>query len=81
MQLRERGHAGLLAPIIADCKDEVAMERVFQEHRPTIVFHAAAYKHVPMMELNPLQAVANNALAHRRCSRCSRSASGSSGSA
>ncbi len=59
-QLRGRGR---VTPIIADCRDEVAMERVFQEHRPTIVFHAAAYKHVPMMELNPLQAVANNALA------------------
>jgi FlaA1/EpsC-like NDP-sugar epimerase len=59
-QLRGRGR---VTPIIADCRDEVAMERVFSEQRPTIVFHAAAYKHVPMMELNPLQAVANNALA------------------
>ncbi len=62
MALRERGHAGMLVPVIADCKDEVAMERVFSTERPEIVFHAAAYKHVPMMELNPLQAVANNAI-------------------
>ena len=62
MELRERGHAGLLVPVIADCKDPVSMERVFAAERPEIVFHAAAYKHVPMMELNPLQAVANNAL-------------------
>ena len=62
MELRERGHAGLLVPVIADCKDPVSMERVFQAERPDVVFHAAAYKHVPMMELNPLQAVANNAL-------------------
>ena len=60
MELRERGHAGLLVPVIADCKDPVSMERVFQAERPDVVFHAAAYKHVPMMELNPLQAVANN---------------------
>ena len=62
MELRERGHAGLLVPVIADCKDPVSMERLFQAERPDVVFHAAAYKHVPMMELNPLQAVANNAL-------------------
>jgi FlaA1/EpsC-like NDP-sugar epimerase len=63
LELRERGHAGLLVPVIADCKDVAAMERVFATERPEIVFHAAAYKHVPMMELNPVQAVANNALA------------------
>jgi FlaA1/EpsC-like NDP-sugar epimerase len=62
MELRERGHAGLLVPVIADCKDTVSMERLFEAERPEVVFHAAAYKHVPMMELNPLQAVANNAL-------------------
>lgn len=62
LELRERGHAGLV-PVIADCKDRVALERVFAAERPDVVFHAAAYKHVPMMELNPVQAVANNALA------------------
>ena len=62
MELRERGHSNLV-PVIADCKDDVGMQRVFEAHRPDVVFHAAAYKHVPMMELNPVQAVANNALA------------------
>lgn len=65
MELRERGHAGLLVPVIADCKDVASMQRVFEGERPEIVFHAAAYKHVPMMELNPLQAVANNAIGTR----------------
>ncbi|HEX2502555.1 MAG TPA: nucleoside-diphosphate sugar epimerase/dehydratase [Miltoncostaeaceae bacterium] len=63
LELRERGHSGLLVPVIADCKDASAMERLFASERPEIVFHAAAYKHVPMMELNPVQAIANNALA------------------
>ena len=62
MELRERGFVNLV-PVIADCRDEVVLGRVFADHRPEIVFHAAAYKHVPMMELNPVQAVANNSLA------------------
>ncbi len=59
-QVRGRG---TVVPIIADCRDRSAMERIFVEHRPVVVFHAAAYKHVPMMELNPLQAIENNSLA------------------
>ena len=43
-----------------------AMREVFAEHRPTVVFHAAAYKHVGLMEGNPVEAVRNNALATRR---------------
>jgi FlaA1/EpsC-like NDP-sugar epimerase len=62
LELRERGHSGLV-PVIADCRDAVVMERVFARERPQVVFHAAAYKHVPMMELNPVEAIANNALA------------------
>ncbi|MCB0872538.1 MAG: polysaccharide biosynthesis protein [Actinobacteria bacterium] len=62
LELRERGWSGL-TPIIGDCKDEASMRKAFADCHPDIVFHAAAYKHVPMMELNPLQAVANNALA------------------
>lgn len=63
LELRRSASAPLLVPVIADCKDTALMKRVFTEHRPEIVFHAAAYKHVPMMELNPVQAVSNNALA------------------
>ena len=62
LELRERGYTGLV-PVIADCRDANAVERIFARERPEVVFHAAAYKHVPMMELNPLEAVANNGLA------------------
>lgn len=46
--------------IVASITDKVHMEKLFSAHRPEYVFHAAAYKHVPMMEDNPAQAVRNN---------------------
>jgi FlaA1/EpsC-like NDP-sugar epimerase len=55
----------MLAAVLADCKEEERMREVFAEYRPTIVFHAAAYKHVGLMESNPVEAVRNNALATR----------------
>ena len=69
LELRERGHSGLV-PVIANCRDAAAVERVFARERPQIVFHAAAYKHVPMMELNPIEAVANNSLATATLAEC-----------
>jgi len=51
--------------VLADCKDEDRMREVFAEHRPEVVFHAAAYKHVGLMEANPIEAVRNNAIATR----------------
>lgn len=47
---------------IADVTDRLKMEQIFAEHRPQIVFHAAAYKHVPLMEKNPAEAVKVNTL-------------------
>ena len=56
-----RDFAGLaVTPVIADIGDRPRIEAVFAEHRPAVVFHAAAHKHVPMMELNPGEAVKNN---------------------
>ncbi|WP_419786329.1 polysaccharide biosynthesis protein [Pseudodesulfovibrio sp.] len=46
--------------VLGSIADSDLMRRVFAEHRPDVVFHAAAYKHVPMLERNPWQAVRNN---------------------
>lgn len=48
--------------VIADINDQVTMGRVFGQHLPELVFHAAAYKHVPLMEHNPQIAIRNNVL-------------------
>ncbi len=50
----------VILPRIADVTDAVRMQHVFAEHCPSIVFHAAAHKHVPMMEANPGEAIKNN---------------------
>jgi FlaA1/EpsC-like NDP-sugar epimerase len=49
-------------PVLADVKDRVKIRRLFDRHRPDVVFHAAAYKHVPLMEANPLESVRNNVI-------------------
>ena len=64
-ELEQERHFARLAAVLADCKDATRMREVFDEHRPSVVFHAAAYKHVPLMEENPVEAVRNNAVATR----------------
>jgi FlaA1/EpsC-like NDP-sugar epimerase len=58
----ERGFAACV-PILRDAGHRSGMRQVFERYRPGVVFHAAAYKHVPLMEANPLESVRNNALA------------------
>ncbi|MCW3029974.1 MAG: polysaccharide biosynthesis protein [Solirubrobacterales bacterium] len=66
-ELRDERHvsASMLSAVLADCKEEERIREIFTEHRPTVVFHAAAYKHVGLMEANPIEAVRNNAIATR----------------
>jgi FlaA1/EpsC-like NDP-sugar epimerase len=68
-ELEEERHVRTATTVLADCKEEERMREVFTEHRPAVVFHAAAYKHVVMMENNPVEAVRNNALATRLVAR------------
>lgn len=51
-----------VVPVIADVTDEARLDVIFNAYRPDFVFHAAAYKHVPMMEANVVEAVRNNVL-------------------
>ncbi|MGI8479513.1 MAG: polysaccharide biosynthesis protein, partial [Gaiellaceae bacterium] len=60
----ERGFRATAA-VLADAGNERKMRQVLEKYRPAVVFHAAAYKHVPLMEANPLEAVRNNTLVTR----------------
>jgi FlaA1/EpsC-like NDP-sugar epimerase len=68
-ELEEERHVKTAVPVLGDCKEEERMREVLAEHRPAVIFHAAAYKHVTMMELNPVEAIRNNALATRVMAR------------
>lgn len=67
--LRSHGSAPQTAlrvhPVIADIRSPDRMRAVFEQYRPEIVFHAAAHKHVPLMEVNPTEAISNNVLGTR----------------
>jgi FlaA1/EpsC-like NDP-sugar epimerase len=58
-------------PVLADVKDRGKMRQVFERYRPDVVFHAAAYKHVPLLESNPIESVRNNVLGTRIVSEVS----------
>ena len=72
--LVEQEFAGLkptpdFEPLIADITDEQRMDQIMRLHRPEVVFHAAAHKHVPMMEWNPAEAIKNNVFGTRMLAR------------
>ncbi len=58
-ELRDE-HPGKVVPLIGDITDGARVDQVMAAHRPNVVLHAAAHKHVPMMEANPCEAVKNN---------------------
>jgi FlaA1/EpsC-like NDP-sugar epimerase len=70
LELQE-AHPGLhLVPVIADIRDGHRLHTVFARFRPHAVFHAAAHKHVPLMESNAADAVTNNVLGTKNVVRC-----------
>ncbi len=61
MELRNKYNREIeIVPVIGDIQDRTRMFEVMEEHRPFVVYHAAAHKHVPLMEYNPREAVKNN---------------------
>ncbi len=60
LELRAGQRPTAISTIIGDIQDAAFLEHIFARHRPQIVFHAAAYKHVPLMEHNAIEAVKNN---------------------
>ena len=68
-ELNELGFAGVIVPLVADILDRERMEFVFGRYRPEVVFHAAAHKHVFLMERQPAEAIRNNVLGTRQLAR------------
>jgi FlaA1/EpsC-like NDP-sugar epimerase len=61
-ELCARGGRNIVVPLVADISDPVRIRDIFHRHRPAVVFHAAAHKHVPMMESQPGEALRNNSM-------------------
>ncbi|MCX6053936.1 MAG: nucleoside-diphosphate sugar epimerase/dehydratase [Chloroflexi bacterium] len=60
LEIQESNPALPMVPVIVDVREDQRLDKVFKKYRPDIVFHAAAHKHVPLMEMNIAEAVNNN---------------------
>jgi len=67
--LLEEGWGSTIVPLIADVADEVRMREILERYRPQLIFHAAAHKHVYLMERQPGEAIKNNTLATANLAR------------
>lgn len=68
-ELVDMGYGGLMLPLVADILDEPRMRYIFSRFQPEVVFHAAAHKHVPMMENQPSEALKNNSFGTAQLAR------------
>lgn len=64
-ELEDQGYSSFVHPVIGDVTDALRLSSVLDKHRPHIIFHAAAHKHVPLVELNPAEAFKNNCMGTR----------------
>jgi FlaA1/EpsC-like NDP-sugar epimerase len=65
LELNKDSWDTVFIPYIGDIRDNDSLKICMEKHRPSYIFHAAAYKHVPMMEVNPVEAVKNNVVGTR----------------
>ena len=65
MEMQNENYCRNCEAILGHVQDETLMNDIFEKYKPEVVFHAAAYKHVPMLEKNPWQAVTNNIIGSR----------------
>ncbi len=65
LELQKMSIATNVVSVIADIRDKVGLEKIFDLYRPNLIYHAAAYKHVPLMEENPSQAIFTNVMGTR----------------
>ena len=63
--LIDLGYGSIIQPIVANVTDETQMRHILSVYKPDVIFHAAAHKHVPMMEYQPREAVQNNTFGTR----------------
>jgi FlaA1/EpsC-like NDP-sugar epimerase len=70
-ELSESENCGITLPLVADILDAHRMQHIFKRYIPEVVFHAAAHKHVPMMENQPGEAIQNNSLGSARLAEMS----------
>ncbi len=71
MELKQSSKNAPIVTIIASVRDKKRMEAVFEKYHPQVVFHAAAHKHVPLMENSPLEAIKNNVFGTYNVVECS----------
>lgn len=72
LDLAAKVDRNLYAPVLGDICDTGLLSEIFQRYRPEVVYHAAAFKQVPLMESNPLAVIQNNALGTNTLARISR---------